>query len=52
MSHQRRFGNDGSESTRPGESKYGDDHMNEKDKDVAHGGMVSAVEVREFSAIS
>src|SRR5439155_17690637 len=28
MSHQRRFSNDGPESTRPCKSQYGDDHMN------------------------
>src|SRR5437870_4787616 len=44
MSHQRRFSNDGPESTRPCKSQYGDDHMNEKDEDVAHGGMVSDIE--------
>src|SRR5438128_4736890 len=38
MSHQRRFSNDGPESTRPCKSQYGDDHMNEKVEDVAHGG--------------
>src|SRR5437764_5612571 len=51
MSHQRRFSNDGPESTRPCKSQYGDDHMNEKDEDVAHGGMVSDIETPEFSAI-
>src|SRR5207247_10672034 len=51
MSHHRRFSNDGPESTRPCKSQYGDDHMNEKDEDVAHGGMVSDIETPEFSAI-
>src|SRR5438046_10380653 len=38
MSHQRSFGNDGPESTRPCKSKCGDQHVNEKDEDVAHRG--------------
>src|SRR5215471_8725654 len=36
MSDQHRFGDNGTESTRPHQSGQGDDQMNEKDSEVAH----------------
>jgi hypothetical protein len=36
MSDQDGFGNDGVKPARPGKSKYRDDHMKEKDENVAH----------------
>ena len=44
MSDQCGFSNDGTESTGPHKSNYGDDHMKKKREDVAHGGMVSKLE--------
>src|SRR5438552_11839746 len=51
MSHQRRFGNDGPPSTWPCKPKNRSDDMNEKDEDIAHGGIVSDLESRLFSGI-
>src|SRR5436309_13994648 len=51
MSHQRRFGNDGPPSTWPCEPKNRSDDMNEKDEDIADGGIVSDLESRLFSGI-
>src|SRR5215472_4912666 len=38
MSDQYRFGDNGTESTRPRQSGQGDDQMNEEDSEVAHPG--------------
>ena len=38
MPDQRGFGDDGTESTRTCQSGQSDDHMNEKDDQVAHPG--------------
>ena len=44
MFDEHRFGNDGTEASRPCEPDDGDDQMKEKDDDIAHPGMVSKPE--------
>lgn len=40
MADQHGFGNDGAKPTRRCKSKYRDDHMKQKDENVAHAGIV------------
>lgn len=44
MFDEHRFGNDGTEASRPCYPDHGDDRMNEKDDDIAHPGTVSKPE--------
>jgi hypothetical protein len=41
MFDEHRLGNDRTEASWPCKPDYGDDHMNEKDDDIAHPGMLS-----------
>src|SRR6516162_1418733 len=44
MFDEQRLGNDGTEASRPCKPDDGDNHMKEKDEDIAHSGMVSKPE--------
>ena len=44
MFDKQRFGNDGTEPTRPYKPDNGDNQMKEKEEDIAHPGMVSKPE--------